>query len=252
MQKILVIGDSCTDIFIYGICKRLNPEAPVPIISELYRTENRGMSGNVHENLIHLGLDADFITHPEKIIKTRFVEEKSNYILLRFDEDPDIKPISIDDICSIPFKDYEMIIISDYNKGFLKENDIEFILNKSKISLVDTKKPIDEWIKDATFIKINEPEFNSLKNNKKIINNLSDKLIITLGDKGATYCGKFFKSTKEVMVRDVVGAGDTFLAALAGHYLLNKKIEDAIDFANLCASQVVSKKGVAYPNKILL
>ena len=26
-MKILVIGDSCTDVFIYGRCERLNPES---------------------------------------------------------------------------------------------------------------------------------------------------------------------------------------------------------------------------------
>ena len=30
--KILLIGDSCTDEYVYGTCERLNPEAPVPIL----------------------------------------------------------------------------------------------------------------------------------------------------------------------------------------------------------------------------
>ena len=30
--KVLLIGDSCTDEYVYGICERLNPEAPVPIL----------------------------------------------------------------------------------------------------------------------------------------------------------------------------------------------------------------------------
>lgn len=29
--KVLVIGDGCLDIFRYGKCERLSPEAPVPI-----------------------------------------------------------------------------------------------------------------------------------------------------------------------------------------------------------------------------
>ena len=30
-MKILVIGDSCKDVFIYGTANRLCPEAPVPV-----------------------------------------------------------------------------------------------------------------------------------------------------------------------------------------------------------------------------
>ena len=30
--KVLLIGDSCTDEYVYGSCERLNPEAPVPIL----------------------------------------------------------------------------------------------------------------------------------------------------------------------------------------------------------------------------
>jgi bifunctional ADP-heptose synthase (sugar kinase/adenylyltransferase) len=32
-MKILVIGDSCVDIFRYGKVDRLAPEAPVPVIN---------------------------------------------------------------------------------------------------------------------------------------------------------------------------------------------------------------------------
>ena len=32
--KILVIGDSCKDIYHYGICERISSEAPIPIMKE--------------------------------------------------------------------------------------------------------------------------------------------------------------------------------------------------------------------------
>ena len=35
-SKILVIGDSCKDIFRYGSIDRLAPEAPVPVIKPMY------------------------------------------------------------------------------------------------------------------------------------------------------------------------------------------------------------------------
>jgi len=33
-MKFLVIGDSCTDRFVYGSCDRLCPEAPVPVLNK--------------------------------------------------------------------------------------------------------------------------------------------------------------------------------------------------------------------------
>ncbi len=32
-MRVLLIGDSCTDVYVYGDVKRLNPEAPVPILN---------------------------------------------------------------------------------------------------------------------------------------------------------------------------------------------------------------------------
>jgi bifunctional ADP-heptose synthase (sugar kinase/adenylyltransferase) len=34
MKKVLVIGDSCTDVFRYGNCDRLCPEAPVQYLNK--------------------------------------------------------------------------------------------------------------------------------------------------------------------------------------------------------------------------
>lgn len=251
MNKILLIGDSCTDVFVYGDCYRLNPEAPTPVFSEKFKNEYPGMSGNVFKNLQALGLNADFITQNEEITKIRYVDEKSNYILLRVDNDNKIERIK--NLVAVDFSQYELTIISDYDKGFLSEGDIDFIFKRSKLSFIDTKKPIDKWIKNASFIKINEIEYNNSKNNFKFINEeLKEKIIITFGKQGATYNGMQFKPVNEIMVRDVAGAGDTFLAALTGYYYLHKDIEDAIKFANLCSGEVVSKRGIAYSDRKLL
>jgi len=252
MNKILLIGDNCIDIFVYGDCYRLNPEAPTPVFKEIYRNSFSGMSGNVLKNIQALGMDADFLTHNNEIIKTRYVDQKSNYILLRIDNDDESNSKSIDFIDSINFSNYDLIIISDYDKGFLNEGDIKTILEKSKLSFIDTKKPIDTWIGSASFIKINEAEYKNPKNNLDFIfTELSTKLIVTLGELGAKYNGKMYLPPKEVLVRDVVGAGDSFLASLSCHYFKYKNIEASINFANLCAGQVVNKKGIGYPNEKL-
>ena len=49
-MKILVIGDSCTDVFIYGHSSRMCPEAPVPIFEQSRTVTNDGMAGNLRAN----------------------------------------------------------------------------------------------------------------------------------------------------------------------------------------------------------
>jgi D-beta-D-heptose 7-phosphate kinase/D-beta-D-heptose 1-phosphate adenosyltransferase len=51
----------------------------------------------------------------------------------------------------------------------------------------------------------------------------------------------------KVDVRDVCGAGDTFLAALVVEYLNEENIESSIKYANEMAARVVRKLGVSTP-----
>ena len=47
-----------------------------------------------------------------------------------------------------------------------------------------------------------------------------------------------------VEVKDMVGAGDTFISALCLEYLVSNNIHSSIKFANTCATKVVQLKGV--------
>ena len=71
-----------------------------------------------------------------------------------------------------------------------------------------------------------------------------EKIITTLGPRGARYNDQDFPSTKKI-TNDVSGAGDTFLAALAFYYMENRDIKLAIQKANQAASEVVSERGVS-------
>ena len=87
-KKILLIGDSCTDEYVYGVCERLNPEAPVPILKFNRKETNKGMAWNVRENLMSFGIEVHVVTHKENIIKTRYIDEKYNQQMLRVDNEP--------------------------------------------------------------------------------------------------------------------------------------------------------------------
>lgn len=243
MNKVLVIGETCDDIFIYGQVSRLNPEAPVPIIIPTHQTENKGMAENVANNLKSLGSNVDLVCNKSLIKKIRYVDDSYNYILLRIDEGDTCDKIQLN---NLPNDEYSAVVIGDYNKGFLSETDIKFISKKYSCPIfLDTKKELGDWVDGITYIKINNSEY---QRNKNIIDNhLLNKTIITRGKIGCDFNGKNFP-TKEVEVKDVAGAGDTFLAGLVFKYIESNSIEDSIEFANKCSTQVVQKRGVGIVN----
>ena len=61
-MRVLLIGDSCTDVYVYGDVKRLNPEAPVPIIEPKREDITNGMAWNVYNNLTAFGLSVHTVS----------------------------------------------------------------------------------------------------------------------------------------------------------------------------------------------
>ena len=248
-MRVLVIGDSCEDVFVYGEIERMSPEAPVPILQPIRKTKNGGMALNVYNNFLSLGVEVNIVTNEKsQIRKVRYVDNRSSQMVLRIDENDvceEIDEITRMHICNNQYQDktYDAIVISDYCKGFLSKTDIELLCKSNKNVFVDTKKQLGKWIQYATFIKINSFEY---KKNYDYFHNseFTNKLIITLGSKGCRYNGKDF-SVKEVPVKDVSGAGDTFLAGLVYGYLDTNSIYEAIKFAQECTTIVVQKHGVS-------
>ena len=247
MVKILVIGDSCLDEYIYCTTSRFCPDAPVPILKPESFVSTLGMAGNVVDNLEALGIEVELISNANKIKKTRYVDSKTNHMFFRIDEgEDDVFPIAQKSLDNINWEDYSAVVISDYCKGFIDENTIKYISKQHPITFLDTKKQIGSWVEDITFIKINDVEYRYSE--KFIDNNYQDSLIITRGSNGAEYKGNTYP-VKKVDVKDTSGAGDTFLSGLVGNYLKTYNIVEAIKFANKCATQVVQKKGTAKINK---
>jgi D-beta-D-heptose 7-phosphate kinase/D-beta-D-heptose 1-phosphate adenosyltransferase len=245
-MTITVIGELCNDVFVYGDTKRLSPEAPVPVLNPKYTEVNNGMAGNVVENLRALNKDlkVNFIHQKEGINKVRYVDDKSNHMFIRIDDEDNITPLEITDDIIDMIKESDAIIVSDYNKGFLTEKIITEITYHSHFSVMDTKKKITEsTVSCFNFIKLNESEFLRHDFND---NNLN-KIIITLGSKGAKHNDVIYSSPDPKETIDVSGAGDTFTASFTLKYLETKNVSESIIFANKMASIVVSKRGVTTP-----
>ena len=241
MHKILVIGDGCDDVYIYGKCKRLCPDAPVPILLPFKKITNGGMAKNVYENIKSLGIFVDIITHRNTITKTRYVDEKTNQMFIRIDEGEDHGEKA--NLKKINFFNYDIVVISDYCKGFVDEDIIHQICNIHKNVFIDTKRLLGPYCEAAKIIKINEQEYENNINAKVNMTKFQDNLIVTLGNKGCKYKDKIYP-VESVDIKDMTGAGDTFMACLAVNYMKTKKFDSAIKFANECATIIVQHKGV--------
>ena len=217
----------------------------------------------------------------EKNISTKFlIEEKeriaskktrilsSNQQILRYDQEI-IKDISTDssnkllELLEKNLSDYKIVVISDYGKGIMTKNltsQLIKLANHKGVKVLVDPKGIDYSKYTGAYLLTPNKKEASLAINLKIDdNNLLDasrKLkndyqltysIITLSHKGIAVFKNNLKifptSAKEVY--DVTGAGDTVIAALAYMLSLNKTVEEAVKFANIAASIVVAKIGVA-------
>lgn len=239
--KILVIGDACIDLYYFGSCDRLSPEAPVPIFKKEYLESKQGMCLNVAANLKALGNKIQVDKNTESIKKIRLIDKKTNQHILRIDEEPKIKRIDLRKYTKKAMIDFDALVISDYDKGFIGQGDILDIIEPARIRgipiFVDSKKR-DLSKFEECIIKINQHE-------KDLVTLFPKKchVIVTLGKKGALYDSKIYP-VKSTEVHDVCGAGDVFLAGLVHKYLsTNGDIEASVFFANKCAAISVKHFG---------
>ena len=147
-----MLGETCTDVFIYGTVRRLAPEAPSPVLVPTKQKTNLGMAGNVYANLDNLGVNCELMTNHnyKKVTKTRFIDNVTNTLFLRIDQGDNTiveAPIEFDPGA------FDAIVISDYNKGFLSKDVIRQITEAHPMVFLDTKKRLGDWCKSAFFNK---------------------------------------------------------------------------------------------------
>jgi bifunctional ADP-heptose synthase (sugar kinase/adenylyltransferase) len=239
MSKILVVGESCTDNFVYCDAIRLAPDLPVPVLQVVKEVNNPGMAANVFRNISAHVDEVSLVTNPnyEQVTKTRYMHESSNHMFIRVDSAHEFEALSYDDLDL----NHELIVISDYNKGFLSNDVIQKICENHPNVFLDTKKELGSWAEKAAFIKINDYEYK--KSKPFLTDTLEKKIIHTMGSKGCEFDGKIYP-VESREVRDTSGAGDSFMAALVVKYALTGSIEESLIYANEMASEVVQHRGV--------
>ncbi|HAL64721.1 MAG: ADP-heptose synthase, bifunctional sugar kinase/adenylyltransferase [Bacteroidetes bacterium 38_7] len=208
---IMVIGDAMIDSYIWGKVNRLSPEAPVPIVDVVERSNRLGGAANVALNIKSLGarpilcsvigedatsktliqlmrdyeLDEDGILQSnDRITTTKFRIFGNNTQLLRVDEET-THPILPNDqsrlLQTIKFqihtKHPDIIIFQDYDKGVITQYIIQNIIQlatEAGIKVCVDPKHLNFWAYNNVFLF--KPNLKELKNGlKSNYNYLLDK-----------------------------------------------------------------------------
>lgn len=220
--KVLLIGDSCEDEYIYGRCDGISPEAPVPIMKFSKVETKAGMAGNVCLNLQVFGIDVTFLTNSEKITRTRFIDSRTSNQILRVDNEEKIRPL----LLPLSTDNFDAVLVSDYDKGYVTESKLFELVKSSDCPVFVHSKKTLLPNKENCFVIINEDEYEKLDSNHYI-----DNLILIKGLEGCIYKNTMYPSEKN-NVCDRVGVDDIFLSSLVYGYLKHNNIDKALMLAN--------------------
>lgn len=296
MKRVLVVGDTILDHYIYGNVSRLNPEAPYSVVFDVdeQRKEELRLGGacNVASNiksiygddvcihylgpicdaiidqmsLLNIATNSDlFYDIDDILIKTRYVYEKHH--MLRVDRGKKyLVKNNFYDILkqSIEQYKYDLIVVSDYDKGVVNKKTSEIIVMSGIKCLFDLKRRDNLFLlnirkEDSPFLKdieINSNEHVIIKCNAKefeleMSENIIDKVCAVVKTTGPDGCDVHVDgsvhhiSAPFIEMVDVVGAGDSFLAGMACKALRDDDWNPVSlsEFGVKCASEKVKHFG---------
>lgn len=301
-KRILVVGDFMLDSYTRGGVKRISPEAPVAVLKVTKEESLPGGAGNVALNCIALGanvtvlgrlgedpaskmlfhalLDKEVDTSGliyeqgyETPLKNRVMAEHQQLLRIDFEKDLPIQEKTKQKLLSFfeeRILDWDLVLISDYNKGLLAKDFCLELINKARSCqipvFVDPKgKDFSKYF-GATLIKPNLSEaylaagFEEKVSLDEVASKLqtlggADYLLITRSEKGMSLFSSnqrqdFKAIAKEVI--DVTGAGDTVISTLGCAFASGITLDKAIQLSNLAASIAIEKLGCVHVGKIEL
>lgn len=295
--KALVVGDAMLDRYIYGTVERISPEAPVPVLSHQHTEIKAGGSANVALNLAAWGCDTTLIgltgddpnatvlsdllekenirhhlfksIHRPTTIKTRVVA--SSHHLLRIDEESvDYLTGTEEEQALKHILDYiitqhpDLIILEDYNKGFLTEKIITAVIgtatDRGVFIAVDPKEKNFFQYKGISLFKPNLREAGVAAHQALRVGDLSElcsswrkrmsisTIAITLGAQGVYLQNEkgevHEKPERSIDVVDVCGAGDAVICSLALGMMSGLDLKTSGSLANITGAYVCSHSGV--------
>lgn len=289
--RVLVFGDVMLDRYWHGSTERISAEAPIPVV-DISEVEDRlggaanvalniaslggsvGLVGAVGEDesgkilrtkLISAGIDDGLVTLNDRptITKFRIVSRKQQLVRADFESIADIDAGQFQAALSTRLKEYDVVVLSDYDKGVLAnpQQSIRDALALNKPVLVDPKFKDFKTYSGATLLKPNHKEFRAavggwsseqemVQKAQTMMTNLGfSSMLITRGAEGMTLVQHkgpvMHLPARSREVFDVSGAGDTVIATLSAALAAGESLVDAVQLCNIAAGIVVTKLGTA-------
>jgi len=276
--KVAVFGDCGLDQYYYTQVNRISPEFPIPVSLSLTEEPDHtlpGMAANVvyqfrnfnvdaflvsiinqkaQEIYSKCGVDARYCACCAYQIPTKKRFYHNDFPLSRWDvEDFGNCPLKIS-YANIEDRFMDLLVFSDYNKGFF-DNQVQSLISRVTVpTIVDPKsEDIDKW-KNCTIFKPNSFE-------AKKLSNLSDwreqalyfqerlkcqAVVITRGGDGVVGLieGKEFQYNPKNLdtVNSVIGAGDCFIAFMAMAIGRGFEVKEAVEIAYEAGAIYVQNK----------
>lgn len=156
---ILVVGEVGIDEYLWGECRRISPEAPVPVVEVDQRTFKLGLSGNVAQNIASLGgkvsllsvcgedadagqlkemlahagvSDVDFVVDSSRptLRKVRVMAQKQHVVRVDYERSHKLAPALAQELTQkieSRLDGIQGIIVQDYAKGIWNADTMAFM-----------------------------------------------------------------------------------------------------------------------------
>jgi len=305
-RRVLVLGDAILDEYLQGDCSRISPEAPVPVLKVSGVRRVLGGAANTAANVVSLGgratlvamvgddeagltlrrcaTDAGVDLHGvdngvPTLRKTRVVGHQQQIVRLDYEDVQTPGPTAaaaILDAFDACVGDSDVVVISDYAKGFLSPALAQAIIqraHKAGLQVVVDPRPqhresyvgcdylTPNWREARALLRLPDADASQDAIDavaSALASQLKANIVLTLGPHGISFCSRnggerFAMPTLAKEVFDVSGAGDTVVAAFALARASGADHHTAVALANRAASVVVGKFGTATvtPEEIL-
>lgn len=243
--KVLVVGDAMWDKYYIGTTSRISPEAPIPVVKVGEMKAFGGGAYNVANNLKDLGAEVR-IVYGHVPGTSIHIPEKNRLMvgtqqLARWDEYDEVGPIDLTWLEQAVLEwEPEAIVVSDYGKGSVTYNVLQWCLSRSLPLFLDTKGT-PAVLPNATLFP-NQHEYEAFRQEYDVCPN------VVLKRSSAGIQRLVYGEVKEEYPAwaksavSVTGAGDTVLAAYAYACCVGLH---PLPFANAAAAVAVSKPWTA-------